>query len=1220
MPVHFTRSGSTWYVAYWNPTTQTFSTSSDPRHDTDLRFYTDGTYWYVSDQNDTIETYDSSGKLTNIAYKGGYQQSFDYDGAGNNTTIHDSLGRSLIFIYLANGLVDTLTAPNGVIHYSYQDRSGISPPPAPGNPGQWVLQSVTYPDSTSITYVYDDAHPINRFALTGLVDENSVRYATWGYDAASGRATSSQHAGGVDLTTIAYDDPNNERTVTNALGKQAIFNLATYQGVYQITSIAGQASAHCAASTVSYKYDENGFVKQRTSGEGRVNTYIHNSIGQETSRTEGDGSAVARTIATHWNPTWRAPDEIDQADLKINFYYDAVGRLQQLTETDTTTQSIPYSTNGQVRTWQFGYWPSGLLHTIDGPLPGTNDIVSYAYNSNGYVQSITDELGHTTQITAWSAWGTPLTSIDPNGVTTTYTYDGRGRLKTVTINPGANQSQSSIGYDLAGNVKTVTTPDGLSLTYNYDDAHQVSSIVDNLNEKISYPTRDALGDIKKTTIKTSTGAIVKSQTATFDELGRVLKNIGAASQTTQHGYDRDDNETQTIDPRNKIYGHAFDAINRLYQETDPDLFRTMVAYNAEDGITSVTDPRTLVTNYVRDGFGDAIQVTSPDTGTAVYYYDALGDVTKKLDARGVETDYTYDVKGRIKTRKIQGASAEDVTFLYDTTTTTNGINRLWKITDPSGSTAFVYDALGGVQNETRVIQSKTYSVGFSNDAALYPLTITYPSGRIVTYTRDALGRISGITTDQSAGSTAVTIASNTSYMPFGALSGFTFGNGVALTLGYDQDYQLTGIVAANGAATIQNLALGYDPAGDINPITDNLIPARSQTLGYDDLNRLNAATGLYGTEGYLYDRTGNRTQRTLGSTTESYAISPTSNQIVSITAGSNVRSFSYLPTGQASNDNRDPSHAYIYNYNSSGRLASAILNGGSATTYLINGLEQRVVKSFSSLNRTHYIYDRLGHLLAEANGLTGATLKEYIWLDDLPVAMVDNTGASPIIYYIHADHLGTPQKLTNGAGSVVWDGVFDPFGNPTSITGSVTLNLRFPGQYFDAETGLHQNWNRDYDPTIGRYVESDPIGLEGGINPYSYALGNPLRRTDRDGKGILGCIVGGTIGGLIGGSGGTIVEPGGGTVIGGIGGAEEGCDIGSGAEDALRLMQMASTFARQRAHDCPESDPDHCKKVHQQCHNECVDLYIGRGYGSDAPLLYRRCVRECMAAAGCHNY
>lgn len=101
---------------------------------------------------------------------------------------------------------------------------------------------------------------------------------------------------------------------------------------------------------------------------------------------------------------------------------------------------------------------------------------------------------------------------------------------------------------------------------------------------------------------------------------------------------------------------------------------------------------------------------------------------------------------------------------------------------------------------------------------------------------------------------------------------------------------------------------------------------------HDDLNRLNAASGLYGAQAYLYDGAGNRTRRTVGSTTETYAISPTSNRIDTIASGGNTRSFSYLPTGQAANDNRDPAHAYVYGYNQTGRLASATLNGSTVAT------------------------------------------------------------------------------------------------------------------------------------------------------------------------------------------------------------------------------------------------------------------------------------------------
>ncbi|OED37248.1 hypothetical protein AB833_24135 [Chromatiales bacterium (ex Bugula neritina AB1)] len=102
-------------------------------------------------------------------------------------------------------------------------------------------------------------------------------------------------------------------------------------------------------------------------------------------------------------------------------------------------------------------------------------------------------------------------------------------------------------------------------------------------------------------------------------------------------------------------------------------------------------------------------------------------------------------------------------------------------------------------------------------------------------------------------------------------------------------------------------------------------------------------------------------------------------------------------------------------------------------------------------------------------------------------------------YYFHNDHLGTPQVLTDSNQQVVWKGEYDPFGAVTETVNQVEQNLRFPGQYFDRETGLHYNYFRTYDPGTGRYVESDPIGLGGGVNTYGYALSNPSKNVDRDG-------------------------------------------------------------------------------------------------------------------------
>jgi RHS repeat-associated protein len=163
-------------------------------------------------------------------------------------------------------------------------------------------------------------------------------------------------------------------------------------------------------------------------------------------------------------------------------------------------------------------------------------------------------------------------------------------------------------------------------------------------------------------------------------------------------------------------------------------------------------------------------------------------------------------------------------------------------------------------------------------------------------------------------------------------------------------------------------------------------------------------------------------------------------------------------------------------------------------SYAHNFLGQRVAKNMSS-TITQFLYDRAGHLLAESNGATGAAQTEYLWLDDVPLALVTNGN----LYFIHPDHLGTPQKATDASQAIAWDAVLRPFGQTEQQTFPSLTNLRLPGQYFDVETGLHQNWFRDYDPSMGRYVESDPIGLEGGNNTYAYVSNSPFQWRDPTG-------------------------------------------------------------------------------------------------------------------------
>jgi RHS repeat-associated protein len=181
-------------------------------------------------------------------------------------------------------------------------------------------------------------------------------------------------------------------------------------------------------------------------------------------------------------------------------------------------------------------------------------------------------------------------------------------------------------------------------------------------------------------------------------------------------------------------------------------------------------------------------------------------------------------------------------------------------------------------------------------------------------------------------------------------------------------------------------------------------------------------------------------------------------------------------------------------------------------------------------------------------------LWEHIYLGDLPVAVIGSAGG---VFPVLSDHLGTPRQVINASKQLrwKWDNT-EPFGanaanqNPANL-GVFAYNLRFPGQYFDAETGLHYNYFRDYNPQTGRYIESDPIGLSGGLNTYTYVGGNPVRFVDPTGEDAVAGAIGGRIGSWGGGIIGEIIDPAGGGIPGSAIGGALGSAIGSAVGDAM---------------------------------------------------------------------
>ena len=269
--------------------------------------------------------------------------------------------------------------------------------------------------------------------------------------------------------------------------------------------------------------------------------------------------------------------------------------------------------------------------------------------------------------------------------------------------------------------------------------------------------------------------------------------------------------------------------------------------------------------------------------------------------------------------------------------------------------------------------------------------------------------------------------------------------------------------------------------------------------------RLLSAIGAYGTQTFAYDADGNRlsesfTQRygrSDNTRTGSYAYDTASNMLQSV-SGLGGMQYTYTSNGnlaREANGRTDRS----FTYDARNRLSSLTNQGMSAATvrYKTNALGERVQKSGASdgLNdfddATDYIYDEQGRLIAE--GHDGRISREYIYLGSLPVAELTHGQ----VYYVHDNHLGAPQKMTNAQQRIVWNRISEPFGKTYALKGDQDLmNLRFPGQYHDAESGLDYNMFRSYDPSTGRYTQSDPIGLSGGINTYAYTGNDPVNGVD----------------------------------------------------------------------------------------------------------------------------
>ncbi|OHB45977.1 MAG: hypothetical protein A2Y13_00955 [Planctomycetes bacterium GWC2_45_44] len=798
------------------------------------------------------------------------------------------------------------------------------------------------------------------------------------------------------------------------------------------------------------------------------------------------------------------------------------------------------------------FYDSNTLELTRQILPDGNSCVDYVYN----------EQTNVTGIYRKANFNLPSDANDPNVIAVLYTYDPNFNNKVSTVtDPVGNVTTYS--YDANGNLISVTypavnTPLGTEIpvaTFTYNQYGQIdeSCSVDGIITKCLYYTNagdvNNFGHLWKTITdynQTDANALNITTEYKYDVLGRVVEIIDANGNVARSFYNNLDLVTQTVLPLNqvanfyynsnkKIIGvenvvpgpnqvsaYFYDLLDNQTAKTDSLGYITHSIYDAEEKLSDINDAEENNTHYDYDERGLVHSITDANGNITSYSYTPNGKLAKITDANDNETVYTYDGFGRLICTAYPNNTTEtftydknsnllsftnragqttsyqydalnrqivktlpsepNITFLYDIA------GRLWDVNDRADMTEFDYDRLGRV---TEVVNPQNKTVGYDYDILGRQAKLVYPDDTNVTYEYDALSRLTKIKYQGSA-------IAEYQYDELSRRKLLTYGNDANIVYDYDLGNRLTRITNNADACSIDIQYSEYDNVGNrLNMVVNN----REDKYAYDEIYRLRSVDYNDGNStDYVYDCLSNWVDVDDGS-----PISFLHNRLNQYTSVGGVN-YSYDLNGNLTNDG-----IYRYYYDCENRLTD--VNDSSdqpIASYEYDYLGRRVTKitydtNGQILNTIHYTYDG-DQIIAEYDG-SGNLLRKFIYGPgiDEPIMMIDASTASR--YYYHYDGLGSVVALSNNDGEIVETYSYDVFGTATirdasgsviSVS-SVANSYMFTGREYDSETGNYCYRARYYKPSIGRFLQTDPIGYSDGMNIYAYCGNNPIMFTDATG-------------------------------------------------------------------------------------------------------------------------
>jgi len=826
-----------------------------------------------------------------------------------------------------------------------------------------------------------------------------------------------------------------------------------------------------------YTYDERGnlagVIEAAGTADARHHVVLSDAMGNITSwtvkgRREADGTTSPDATETY---------EFN-ADHYLTRYVDAEGKVR-LYEYDRHGDMVKVTEPGG-GVWQLTYDAHGNVKTVTDPL---NNTVEYTYDKLGNILSHTDARGNVTSWT-YDALSRETATRTPYGAQMRSTYDRDGNMTSAF---DANGIGMRLEYDASGRLSRGVDAKGFEYVLDYADVDGLDKGL-NFLSKIRYPTfeRRYKYDARQRA----------TQIAEFD---------GSDARTNSYSYDKVGRQRTITDANGKTRQIEYDALGQVKALRDPMGNTVSFSYNALGNLIKITDPRGNITRFTTDKRGLVTSEIDPLGKVTQYGYDDNGWLTEVRLPNGKRTIYVYDLGGRVTERKMYdwaGAIVQTVTLGYDVD------NNLTSWSDGTYTGTLTYD------NDDRLL-SKTVNYGtfsLSYSYTYYPnnqvKTFTGADGLTIGYFYDGLGQLERVSIP---GEGDITVTEWT----------WSSRKRVLLPGGASQEFEYDGLldmtrmrVKTPNQQTLFELENKY---GLLQEVKERSVDGVTTEYSYDDAWRL-TGTDAANSVTYTLDAAGNRVAATPMPGSWVY---DAANQL--ITKGDVT--YSYDDAGnlirKVDLGAAEPQRTTTYEYDGLNRLL-AVKDGADnlISRYTYDPFDARLSKevfSGSNAGTTFYLHSHQG-VVAEATS-AGVVTTTYGWHPEedygtnaLFARVPAPSGVGHRYVYYHNDQLGTPYRITDSSGTLVWSASYDTFGVATvaslpapNAALAVTNNLRFGGQYFDAETGLHYNDRRYYETSTGRYITRDPLGFEGGPNQYLYANHNPVNFYDPTGE-ILPCL------------------------------------------------------------------------------------------------------------------